>query len=1673
MPSSDLDHNYYTLHQHSRRPNQDQFQHVLDNPDEIHSNPTPSSPDDHILTLPPYTYSQPQQTPPKRPSISTNFENYASDARLNGFTSDPPTEENSPDPHDFYKPFRDPFTERRPDRRDIVVLGKGEGMTTSTYQRKTNPPSTRANGTAPKNAPLHQRGGARLSPNTASPTSGNSSPLSAVKSSPNLSGTARNRQTSLKDLVEKFNGTPNEKPLLPAKPGARSTSTSLKPTSRGQTQARTRTPVNPTLAGGGDAIHNSRLVRDKPRDPVKMPQRRDGLNEGVRSPPRHTPGRMPPSNRPSPSGSASASQSMTELPQFPVSKEILKPRLFGEILSVSTSSPDPGYGILGARRRRGSEGSMHSPNPMFQHNLSDGDSGLSPSSPTAWYLGYTPSLDSVRSDRPAMHRRARSDFQGNTSKPLTASALGMHVATIAPLQETQVISKTPSGSQRNSQSRIPVSTRRMSATSDSGNSVRSSRANSALGRTPMNKGHPKGTGVLPKPSKISISPTRNSREGSSKSSPRRQNQSPPAHHLRTSPLLKAYISAPLPKKSPPLRSSRPRQPVSSASTAASRAKAAERPAIIKDPLRKDSKDVKTKKLPELGGVDFAARRQRIQQAFAKSVQENEKKEVIRAEQRRAAEQKKSEERQAKSGREAHERRDIDHREDPEDHVPDQLSCPEDHEAPRQDHVEDNAESLVPAEEHLTLNTRDIQRKISYVNLTKESTFDNDDSPTLGVPGSFPGTQLTADRSHTPGSDCAPLSAVTSSTAETEDTVIDNEPQSDSPEGNPNHRTILHQVMRMRASSPASPSRSELEDESFSDKDDRESIQIMLLPTPVVGALGDSIDENTQEGELREVFSTEGPGDRWSMDSWSSSVPDMQSQEPVRDAPMERIDECSPPLPEESSHSSFSTTVGSETPQPWSPMEFSTPRTARTTLDSDTYSTVDRVLAHYHDPALFSPQMMQDFQQQLLIQSPELARQGGWDPRRVTQLYLQELTRGRLSSESAVPGPLNPGLRRPFEAPTNLKGARLTEMGKAPNWVHEDFRQDAEGLRKQSESEESSNRPSLEVEHSELNPLRASLNHPDDWAHMSPSILDWIHPQARDSPVDERHESGYRPTPPPKERRSLSPGADLSRPVPTRSDPEVARREHTQLHQMSLDNGPRLPEIFGPGDLGLAIHISSPQEEAPSMVDPAPPLPDYSPPLPPTVPPIAEVITARDASIPLPRSPSTHKKHSPSHPVVSLEDTAAKQSARNSGASSQKHVVLTPSAKSSVSSSRSIEQGRVDEPSVSSENATPPTPEQKRLIKRRHIIKELVDTEYSYCSDMKVLEDIYRGSCPCCVQLSSDDVRILFGNSDQIVAFSTEFLDGLKQAAKSIYVMPKSCRWRAKRGSGSTSNTTDTDDQASVNGTDLTDDEKDRLTSIGETFRQYMVEMERVYAEYLRNHDAANKKLQVLLRSEIVVLWLNECRTWAADLTAAWDLDSLLVKPVQRILKYPLLLGQLLEATPEDHPDFTSLDIAVREMMGASHRINEMKRRADLVEQVVSRRKRKESNVHTGLSKAFGRRTEKIRQQVGLSELFEDKEYSMLCDKFSTHFMQLQLVMRDIEGYTRDVQQYMDRFNEFVVAIEGCIDVGPTSHPELESKWRKFRMSIREVAATALSDHVSELRPRCAVGLTDVSDYCHT
>nr|KAF6499026.1 Rho guanine nucleotide exchange factor 38 [Molossus molossus] len=60
------------------------------------------------------------------------------------------------------------------------------------------------------------------------------------------------------------------------------------------------------------------------------------------------------------------------------------------------------------------------------------------------------------------------------------------------------------------------------------------------------------------------------------------------------------------------------------------------------------------------------------------------------------------------------------------------------------------------------------------------------------------------------------------------------------------------------------------------------------------------------------------------------------------------------------------------------------------------------------------------------------------------------------------------------------------------------------------------------------------------------------------------------------------------------------------------------------------------------------------------------------------------------------------------------------------------------------------------------------------------------------------------------------------------------------------------------------------------------------------------------------------------------MGSLMIKPIQRVTKYPLLLCELRKATPASHPDFRALEGACAAVRDINVNINEFKRRKDLV-----------------------------------------------------------------------------------------------------------------------------------------------
>jgi hypothetical protein len=967
-----------------------------------------------------------------------------------------------------------------------------------------------------------------------------------------------------------------------------------------------------------------------------------------------------------------------------------------------------------------------------------------------------------------------------------------------------------------------------------------------------------------------------------------------------------------------------------------------------------------RRLPELGNVDFATRRQKIQQAFNRTVKENERREEEAAElRRRAHAQENVVKPEANQSLESVRPFETEARE--------QSAEPESSAQP-DDAATVIEESFEPCEDEIP--EKDNPQAIPRLHVdTEVQTNDTHamtmDSPTLGHP-----IVVLEKEPDSKSSDMPLASSATSCSEESPVTTFDPEPQAEvsQQDVHTSHRTLLSEIMRIRESSPSSSSCDEQEAYGFSDNDDKESIPIVL--NDKIGF--DDLIHGSEPQENPDLYAQPAPAagvvsNRWSISSWSSSLPNRHSTDNQCEThgDEQSIEDVSQHSIEDSELATQSCSASSDGDKQASILSADIVHESR-------QEDVPLRKPHGHS------------------KTPSLAKLGGWDSKKITQLYLEELARGR-----------------DHNLPLNVRASPEPPFSKA-------------GLRADGRTDSLTDDPVLVsrfdgMPGSSRHSHTASLILRDDWEHASPSIMDWMQVAADDAaaPQDQTTDAS------PEDDAILTPRLVTSNP----------QTSYTEARNSGL---------------GLAINIHSPQQSG--LQEPVPPAMPHreSPPL--SVEMQTETSIIRES---IDRPSSVQPIPQPTNvPAVATFAPLGPVHSTGSSEDSLRRIGPSPSPQARGSSATSLVPSSLEQPRT---DTSSPSPDQRRLKKRRHVIKELVDTEYTFGRDMKVVDDIYKGTSSSCLDLSPEDIKTLFANSDQIVQFSMTFQDALKEAAKSVYVMPKSQRWSSKRN-GRNQHAPKHDSESSE-GTGPSELEKDRLTSIGGAFITHISYMEKVYAEYLKNHDAANKKLQVLQRSQNVSIWLNECREWASDLTSAWDLDSLLVKPVQRILKYPLLISELLDSTASDHPDHASLAKALEEVTNISVRINEMKRRADVVGQVVGR-KRKDSDVRMGLSKAFGRRTEKLRQQVGLSDMVADKDYDALSQRFGDNFFQLQVVMRDAEMYTRETQASMDRFLEFVTAIEAFIDVFQTGYPELEGKWRVFKISVQDIMAATLPEHVS-------------------
>ncbi|XP_029966619.1 T-lymphoma invasion and metastasis-inducing protein 2-like [Salarias fasciatus] len=205
---------------------------------------------------------------------------------------------------------------------------------------------------------------------------------------------------------------------------------------------------------------------------------------------------------------------------------------------------------------------------------------------------------------------------------------------------------------------------------------------------------------------------------------------------------------------------------------------------------------------------------------------------------------------------------------------------------------------------------------------------------------------------------------------------------------------------------------------------------------------------------------------------------------------------------------------------------------------------------------------------------------------------------------------------------------------------------------------------------------------------------------------------------------------------------------------------------------------------------------------------------------------------------------------------------------------------------------PASPSHLSVCQRlRKVIEELVDTERSYVKDLLRLLRLYMSPLQQQEFLTEEEMEALFGLLPQMLDFQQVFLWTLEQTVASC---PGFSSWSRP------------------------EQFQTLLVSLGSSFLRH-AEGFKLYGGFCSSHSRVQKVLE-RARTDGAFKRFLDGRNPTNQHSSS--LESYLIKPVQRVLKYPLLLRELLVLTEPASPQHTHLAEALASMLRVVSHINE-------------------------------------------------------------------------------------------------------------------------------------------------------
>ncbi|NXK67690.1 TIAM1 protein, partial [Sylvietta virens] len=327
----------------------------------------------------------------------------------------------------------------------------------------------------------------------------------------------------------------------------------------------------------------------------------------------------------------------------------------------------------------------------------------------------------------------------------------------------------------------------------------------------------------------------------------------------------------------------------------------------------------------------------------------------------------------------------------------------------------------------------------------------------------------------------------------------------------------------------------------------------------------------------------------------------------------------------------------------------------------------------------------------------------------------------------------------------------------------------------------------------------------------------------------------------------------------------------------------LKEALAQPSLGLAVRTHPEPEEGLRLGQPPPRRPENPP-------------EPGDGALPFPGGSQA------GHSLCSDPDSSAEAAPEEADAqdleSSDEAEKMSKSTEQVAAFCRSLHEMNPSDCSAPPQDCAGPQLSTMRQLtdadKLRKVICELLETERTYVKDLNCLMERYLKPLQKETFLTPDELDVLFGNLTEMVAFQVEFLKTLEDGVRLVPDLEK---------------------------LEKVEQFKKVLFSLGGSFLYY-ADRFKLYSAFCASHTKVPK---VLVKAKTDTAFKAFLDAQNPRRQHSSTLESYLIKPIQRILKYPLLLKELFALTDVDSEEHYHLDVAIKTMNKVASHINEMQK----------------------------------------------------------------------------------------------------------------------------------------------------